>query len=71
VLIEIALQQRMDERPEHQPGSNAPATGRYEQLNVFGTPTGRLAHVREGEQLPSAPRGFTWRRAAEEGETQW
>jgi hypothetical protein len=57
----------MAERQEHQPGTEAPATGRYEQLNVFGTPTGRLANVHEGERLPSAPRGFTWRQVAEEG----
>jgi hypothetical protein len=49
----------MVERQEHPPGTEAPATGRYEQLNVFGTPTGRLAHMREGERLLGSPRGFT------------
>ena len=56
----------MAERQEHQPGLHAPATGHYEELNVFGTRTGKVEHVHEGEQLPSAPRGFTWRQVAEE-----
>jgi hypothetical protein len=42
----------MAERQEHEPGTPAPATGHYEELNVFGTPTGRVEHVREGERLP-------------------
>jgi hypothetical protein len=57
----------MAERQEHQPGTHAPATGHYEELNVFGTPTGRLAHVREGERLPGSPRGFSWRQVTDEG----
>jgi hypothetical protein len=44
-----------------------PLNGRYEELNVFGTRTGRIEHVREGERLPHGPRGFTWRRIEEEG----
>ena len=51
----------MPERQEHQPGTHAPVTGPYEELNVFGTPTGKVEHVREGERLPHAPRGFSWR----------
>jgi hypothetical protein len=43
----------MAERQEHQPGTEAPATGHYEELNVFGTPTGRLTHVQEGERPPA------------------
>ena len=57
----------MAERQEHQPGSHAPATGHYEELNVFGMRTGKVEHVQEGEPLPIAPRGFTWRPVAEEG----
>jgi hypothetical protein len=56
----------MAERQEYQPGSHAAATGDYEELNVFGSLTGKVEHVHEGEQLPSAPRGFTWRQVAEE-----
>ena len=52
---------------EHEPGTLAPMTGLYEQLNVFGTPTGRVEHVRERERLPLGPRGFTWRPIEEEG----
>jgi hypothetical protein len=51
----------MVERQELQPGSRAPSTGHYEELNVFGSRTGKVEHVREGELLPSAPRGFSWR----------
>jgi len=38
----------------------APLTGHYEELNVFGTPTGKIIHGRAGERLPGQPRGFTW-----------
>jgi hypothetical protein len=47
---------------EHRSGDHAPATDHYEELNVFGTHTGRVEFVREGEPLPAAPHGFTWRR---------
>jgi hypothetical protein len=46
---------------EHQPGGPAPGTGEYEELNVFGTPTGRVAVVDKDEELPEAARGFSWR----------
>jgi len=52
---------------EHPPGARVPATGHYEELNVFGSPTGRIAHAAEGEELPASPRGFTWRRIRHEG----
>ena len=55
----------MAERQEHQPGDHAPASGHYEELNVFGTQTGRIERVREGERLPHGPRGFTWRQVEE------
>lgn len=49
----------------NQPGGRARNPGIYEQLNVFGTPTGILAAVDEGDGLPDAPRGFTWRPLSE------
>jgi hypothetical protein len=49
------------EEHEHLPGEPARRAGRYDDLNVFGTHTGRVAHVEAGEYLPAAPRGFTWR----------
>jgi hypothetical protein len=49
---------------EHQPGEPASRAGRYAELNVFGTPTGKVAYVGEGEELPSSPRGFSWRHMA-------
>jgi hypothetical protein len=46
---------------EHAPGDPAPETGRYEEYDVPGYSTGRIVHVNEGDPLPVAPRGFTWR----------
>jgi hypothetical protein len=46
---------------EHAPGTPAPETGRYEELNVLGTATGVVVERDQGEMLPSLPRGFTWR----------
>jgi hypothetical protein len=51
----------VDRNIEHRPGDTAPTTGHYEELNVFGARTGALHHVKEGEPLPGAPRGFVWR----------
>jgi hypothetical protein len=47
------------------PGSKASFSGTYEELNVFGTPTGRVVLADKDETLPSAPRGFGWRPIAE------
>jgi hypothetical protein len=33
----------MPDEEEHQPGDRAPATAHYEELNVFGTPTGAVS----------------------------
>jgi hypothetical protein len=57
----------MADGKEHEPGTHAPITGRYEELNVFGSPTGKVEHVQEGEQLPHAPRGFSWRHIEDKG----
>src|SRR5579862_4033765 len=35
--------------------------GIYEELNIFGSPTYRVAIIMDGERLPCSPRGFTWR----------
>jgi hypothetical protein len=51
----------MSDEDELQPGDRSPVTAHYEELNVFGSPTGTVVQVREVERLPSAPRGFTWR----------
>jgi hypothetical protein len=47
------------------PGASAPASGPYEELNVFGAPTGNTVFVLEGEKLPASARGFTWRPLAD------
>lgn len=46
---------------ERQPGEAASNEGAYEELNIFGTPTGRTVLMAAGDRLPDAPRGFTWR----------
>jgi len=51
---------------EHQPGEPAPNAGAYEELNVFGTPTGKVAVVSKDEEFPAAARGFTWRHLGEQ-----
>lgn len=50
---------------EHQPCEPAPSGGVYEELNVFGRPSGRVAVVAKDEEFPAAARGFTWRALAE------
>jgi hypothetical protein len=65
-LLLDTLRRRMSDDEEHQPGDRAPATANYEELNVFGSPTGAVVHVRKGDRLPGAPRSFTWRRIRRE-----
>jgi len=49
------------ETDEQLPGEPARLTGRYDELNVFGTRTGRTIEARGGERLPVLPRSYTWR----------
>jgi hypothetical protein len=46
--------------PDHAPGDAAPTAGIYEQLNIFGRPTGIRASVGHGHLLPAAPVGHNW-----------
>lgn len=48
-------------RNEREPGDPAPSSGEYQELNVFGSPTGRIVRVAQDDALPVSPRGFTWR----------
>ena len=64
--LSTALSCAMSSAHEHKPGDPAPATGHYEELNVFESHTGKVVHVMEGELLAAAPRGFTWRRVMRE-----
>lgn len=50
---------------EYQPGDRAPDAGEFEELNVFGTPTGRVATLAKDDPFPVTARGFTWRPLAE------
>jgi hypothetical protein len=52
-------------RNELQPGEPAPLLWAYEELNIFGATTGKIVVMNEDEELPRAPRGFTWRPLAE------
>lgn len=52
-------------RNELEPYVLAPCSGLFEELNIFGTPTGIMTARDEGEPLPGAPRGFRWRPLAE------
>ena len=47
--------------PDFRAGTPAPASGSYEQHNVFGRATGHLVTVAQGQPLPALPRGFAWR----------
>jgi hypothetical protein len=46
---------------EHHPGERASASGLYNEINIFGTPTGPSVSAERGEQLPHGPFGFGWR----------
>jgi hypothetical protein len=50
----------MIQRLEHAAGELAPAAGTYEQLDIFGSPTGIRAQVTRGHPLPATPRGHHW-----------
>jgi hypothetical protein len=54
------------QRSEHSPGTAAPVIGTYEQLKVFGRPTGIHVTVAHGHPLPAAPRGHNWTSAEED-----
>ena len=47
---------------QHLPGERASERGRYEELHVFGTPTGKTTDLQRGGRLPVIPVGFVWRR---------
>lgn len=49
------------QQTEYQAGSNAPEAGLYEELNIFGTPTGTVILMADAETFPSHPVGFTYR----------
>jgi len=54
---------------EYPPRMQAPSAGIYEERNVLGAPTGVRISVAQGEILPAAPRGFTWRMVEAHGES--
>ncbi len=57
----------MFERPEYAPGTPAPSAGAYEQINIFGQPTGICINIARGHPLPRAPIGHWWRALEADG----
>jgi hypothetical protein len=53
------------QRTEYLPGDRVPRSGDYEELNVFGSWTGRVTQMTEGDHFPPTARGFTWRPLSE------
>jgi hypothetical protein len=51
---------------EHAPGEVAPEAGTYEQLNVFGRPTGIRVILIRAHPFPKAPHGHSWTLVAED-----
>jgi hypothetical protein len=51
-------------RSEHDLTDDAPASRRYELLNIFGTATGEAVSASESERLPAVPLGYSWRLVA-------
>ncbi len=51
----------MKDNNEHKPGTRAPRTAYYEELNASGTLTGVVSHVEANELFPFAPHRHRWR----------
>jgi hypothetical protein len=60
----------MTANPEHRPGDPAPKSGRYRLLNILGGATETHVYVAEGQPLPAAPHGQTWRLEREADDTE-
>ena len=64
IAAQLAAELRAPDRTRvRRPGAPALYEGLYQELNSFGTPTGRAVRAPQGLQLPAAPHGFTWRLA--------
>jgi hypothetical protein len=64
IAAQLAAELRAPGRTRvRRPGAPAVYEGLYQELNSFGTPTGRTVRAPQGLQLPAAPHGFTWRLA--------
>jgi hypothetical protein len=62
IAVQLAAELRALQRTRaRRPGAPALYEGFYQELNAFGTPTGRTVRAPQGLQLPAAPHGFTWR----------
>jgi hypothetical protein len=51
----------MPRRPEYVPTDKAPTAGKYELLNIFGTPTGETVTLGKDDQLPASAIRYRWR----------
>jgi hypothetical protein len=65
----LANKVQLARMPEHKPGQPASASGLYHEVNIFGTPTGRTERAYHGEPLPRGPRGWGWRPAEADDNT--
>jgi hypothetical protein len=65
IASELRIYDAGMERTEYKSGDRVPSSGDYEELNVFGSWTGGVAQLTEGDRFPAGPMGFTWRPLSE------
>jgi hypothetical protein len=58
----------MIDRLTYAPGHPAPASGIYEQINIFDSATNIRVHVPRGQPLPAAPIGHSWAAVKDESD---
>jgi hypothetical protein len=58
----------LPEQPTYSAGYPSPASATYEQVNLFGSPTGIKVRVSRGEPLANTPIGHGWVVVAEHPE---
>jgi hypothetical protein len=51
----------MPRPPEYDPTDQAPTAGKYELLNIFGTPTGETVTLGKYDQVPASAIRYRWR----------
>ena len=51
----------MQRPPEYDSTDQAPTAGKYELLNIFGTPTGETVTLGKYDQVPASAIRYRWR----------
>ena len=59
VTLNVTAARAPDPQPLR-PGDTAPLAGYYRAHNALGSPIEQVVAIRQGEQLPPLPPGFTW-----------